>query len=756
MVAFHFNPGDVVIIDEERFDPVMPIENGIALRPQKGGNPRPYSWTEVTTSWLERRLRIERALGSGLPAKLAEDMRKDISVFTPEQQETTRYRMKFVRSLEFVLSLRQVRRKSQFRPAGTKPPCRISLRPESLDRLCERVARIVGNNGRKRPPSGAALLDWYDRYRKSGRCYCSLVPQDHHKGNWGTRHHPIAAETMQEYATFYYLQAERPPVSETFKVVRDEIRNRLRRAGVDKDLRAEGNLDPCAIEKLIPSDKSFYRLVQKLRERDRIAYRDDARTADRKLRIKGKGPQYGRIGAALQIDTTELPIVLRDPKNNLAFKQVQLTFGIDVASRGITGFYVGLERGWATIQETLRMTMLPKTWVAGMEGIDNSWDCTVKPVKVLTDQGADYRSESLVLACAQLGIRLMHTPAGHPELKGVVERLFRRAKSNMFAGIPGSLFKNGERRVEYDAAGNAILDMPQVLWIVTKFIADIYMVDWHNGIADTPANRWKVLHDQYHAPMVDEIDQLIPMISKRIPRSLQHTGIRWEGLDYGAGSDELQKLRFDVDVTGVQFDITIDAFDISRAYTLHPTTGRWIALRCSDPEVRGRTMHEHLVVQAERNLRQRQHQRAHRPALDAASRSVRAGAETVFRRRHTMRIASRHARRVTDQPDPMAKMKAEAMPLEHMPELSMGPNAGRGHSSKSFESRPRPPRPTEGIPSGSRPAPPPPGPVRAAIVASTGTPHTARRRAPPLPSAAIPTPAEHSSGIMEPTYVDFF
>ena len=68
-------------------------------------------------------------------------------------------------------------------------------------------------------------------------------------------------------------------------------------------------------------------------------------------------------------------------------------------------------------------------------------------VSFFTDQGADYRSESLVLTCAQLGIRLMHTPAGHPDLKGVVERLFRRAKGNMFAGIPGSLFKNGERRI---------------------------------------------------------------------------------------------------------------------------------------------------------------------------------------------------------------------------------------------------------------------------------------------------------------------
>ena len=442
MTAFRFYPGDVVVIDDERFDPLLPIEGGIALRPQAGGKARPHAWTEVTRLWSECRLRIERAQGAGLSKKLVEDMRKDISVFTPEQQAAARYRMKFVRALEFVLSLRHVKRTSQFRPAQTKPPCRIVLREDSLDRLCERVAKVVGRNGRKRRPSGAALLDWYERYRKSGRCYCALVPQSHRQGNWGTRHHPIAASTMKEYAEFYFLQPERPPVSETFKVVRDEIRERLRKAGVEAELRAKGDLAPDAIEQFVPSDKSFYRVVQKLRERDLIAYRDDAGTADRKLRIKRQGPRSDRLGQVLQIDTTELPVVLRDPDNGLAYKQVQLTFAVDHASRGITGFYVGLERGWATIQECLRMTMLPKTWVAGMDGIENAWDCTVKPARVLTDQGADYRSNSLILACAQLGIRLTHTPAGSPDMKGTVERLFRRAKLEMFAGMPGSLFKN--------------------------------------------------------------------------------------------------------------------------------------------------------------------------------------------------------------------------------------------------------------------------------------------------------------------------
>lgn len=759
MTPFRLHPGDFIVFDGERWDPELLLENGIALRPHAGGNSRPFTWTDMTRFWSDRRLTITRAGMAGLPAKLVVDMRKDISVFSEHQQAVARYRMKFIRALEFALSLREVGRRSLFRPARIKPKSKIILTAASLDRLCERVAKQIRNKPKDDMPcSGAALLDWYARYRKSGRCYCALVPQYHHQGRWGTRHHKIAVEVMNEYAAFYFLQPERPAVASLFAIVSDAIRNKLREAGVDKDLREAGNLDPDAIETLVPDIKSFYRLIDKVRRRDLITYRDDAQTADRTLRLKQAGRRYTRPGEAIQIDTTELPVVLCDPEQSIAYKHVQFTLAVDLATRAPLGFYVGLERGWATIQETLRMTMLPKDWVATMHDIVNPWPCTLRPELVFTDQGADYRSESLVTATSQLAIRLMHTPAGHPDLKGAVERLFRTAKQAIFDGIPGRLFKDGGRRVDYDPSGNAILTMDQAIWVVTKFLVDYYMIDWHEGIGGSPLDRWNKLVDRKRVEWVDDVDQLISLISTRCRRTVQHTGVEWEGLHYGAGSEELQELLWERKLKGVKFDIGIDALDVGRAYLLEPGSGRWITLQCNDPDAHGRTKHEHKLIRAGRNADKRAHKRKHRAALDATKRALKLGTEEVFRSRLAKRVAAQEARRTVKVRDPMAAQKTEAMDLGPMPSLTDGPNAVAPRpTSRRQQLRPRlPPVPVPG-PSRTGPIPTVPAIGGAPTAPTTAAEiRVARRRAPMLPKTALPSSGESPQVARKASYVRFY
>ncbi len=178
MNPFRLTEKDVVIIDGVRFAPATLLVNGIALRPEGGGASKPHQWDELTKLWLEERLRIEPEPGKGLPRKLVEDMRRDISSFGAEQQKIALRRLRYVRALEFGLSLRNMRRAVQYRPARAKKPSRIVLKAQSLDLVCERVAKVIEPNGVADAPSGAALLQWYRRYQRSGRCFSALVPQE--------------------------------------------------------------------------------------------------------------------------------------------------------------------------------------------------------------------------------------------------------------------------------------------------------------------------------------------------------------------------------------------------------------------------------------------------------------------------------------------------------------------------------------------------------------------------------------------------
>ena len=58
------------------------------------------------------------------------------------------------------------------------------------------------------------------------------------------------------------------------------------------------------------------------------------------------------------------------------------------------------------------------------------------PQRFYTDNGACYRSRHLKLACARLGIELVHTPPYRPQGRGKVERLFRTVREQWLQDQP--------------------------------------------------------------------------------------------------------------------------------------------------------------------------------------------------------------------------------------------------------------------------------------------------------------------------------
>ncbi|HJE22857.1 MAG TPA: DDE-type integrase/transposase/recombinase [Methylorubrum populi] len=647
MGPFKLTNRDIVVIDDLRWLPTTALEDGIALRPIDGGPAKAHSWHELVMLWVDRRMRIEPEPCKGLPATLIEDMRRDISGFTEQQQSEAIRRAKYIRLLEFAIELRDGRRVTSNRPDRKRKNRHIVLKAKELDWWCKRWARQIEPGGVSQAPCGGSLIQWYRRYKLSGGLRSALVPQSHRQGNRVPRLSPIAVKVMNEFARNQYLQREQPKASKIFPHVRDEIRVVARKAGVPED----------DIAGIIPNIQSFYKIIRSMGSLETEIYRGDAKKSKHRHRIKALGPRYEWIGQAVQIDSTELPMVVRDPATGLTFKQVTLTVVIDLATRAIVGWYVGLEKGFATIQEALRMTMMPKTWMSKLDGITNEYLATVKPSVVFTDQGSDYRSNDLVVTCGQLNIRLKHTPAGAPDLKGIVERQFLTSKQGMFAGMPGSLFKNGDRFSDYRAGDHVEMTMEQVNWIVCKFVADVWMQEWASGIEDSPAGAWRRLSNIRHPEMAPSIDHLVPLVSKVQEKvTIQHTGVEWMNLFYGFGSEALQELLNREGPGKRQYRMRIDALDVGRAYLL--VDGEWIVLAASDPAARGRPVHDHLVIRAEARSRKKRHERVHQPDMDAAKRRLYAPAEARNNKRAAQRISSRKARLLVEEVDNLAEMKA--------------------------------------------------------------------------------------------------
>jgi putative transposase len=111
----------------------------------------------------------------------------------------------------------------------------------------------------------------------------------------------------------------------------------------------------------------------------------------------------------VQIDHTQSDAFVVDPWFRLSLGRPWLTLAIDIASRCVVGFYVGMERPNAgTVALLLSRIALPKApWLATL-GLDASWPMQRIPKVLHMDNAAEFKSKALRAGCAQYGIELMY------------------------------------------------------------------------------------------------------------------------------------------------------------------------------------------------------------------------------------------------------------------------------------------------------------------------------------------------------------
>lgn len=141
------------------------------------------------------------------------------------------------------------------------------------------------------------------------------------------------------------------------------------------------------------------------------------------------------------------------------------------------------------------------------------------PRKLIVDNGAAYKSESLQSICARLSIRLIYCPAGEPEGKGKLERYHRTFRELFLNEINLQSIKNLD-------------DLNARLWV---WIENIYHQRIHSGLDGkmTPLERFRqdLVHirplDRQSASKIDDI------FYHRVLRLVRKNGtVSWEGKFY--------------------------------------------------------------------------------------------------------------------------------------------------------------------------------------------------------------------------------
>jgi putative transposase len=351
-----------------------------------------------------------------------------------------------------------------------------------------------------------------------------------------------------------YLVPERP----TFRELVRQVAARCRRRGEQP-----------------PDARTIRRRVEDIDPVERARLRKDEAAQEGMKATPGR-LQIERPLDLVQIDHTQMDIVVVDEETRQFVTRPWLTLGIDVFSRMVTGFALSFDPPQRTsVGLCLLHSVFDKTaWLREFE-IDLPWPVAGLPRRLGVDNGAEFHSKDFVTACREFGVRVEHRPAGQKHFGGHIERLIG-TQMGAIRLLPGTTHGSVTARQGYDPQDSAVLTMKELEKWLTLEIVGKYHQTVHRSLLRPPIAVWRDWEDKI--PFELPPDRLAFWISflPSEARSLQRDGIHLFHIRYWSDA-----LRGDVGRAPDPLTVKYDPRDMSRVF-VRRMTGRWIEARYRD------------------------------------------------------------------------------------------------------------------------------------------------------------------------------
>lgn len=321
-----------------------------------------------------------------------------------------------------------------------------------------------------------------------------------------------------------------------------------------------------------------------------VAAREGERVASLRFdAIEGKIPDANWPLAIVEVDHTELPVMIVDDINRRPINRPWVTFAIDVFSRVIPGMYLSLYHPSAmSAGMCISHAILPKEkWLAD-RGIDAEWPCWGVMGSLHMDNAREFRGNMLRKACEEYSVDLHLRPVKKPHYGAHIERLMGTVSEELKA-VPGTTFSGPKEKGEYDAEGNAIMTLSELERWLVYFIAK-YHHRIHGGIGMSPLEKYRegLLGTKTSpgrglpARRLDEEKVRIDFMPFE-ERTIQDYGVLW---DVHYFSDVLRPWINATDPDNPrakrQFRFRRDPRDISEIYFFEPNAKRYFAVPYRD------------------------------------------------------------------------------------------------------------------------------------------------------------------------------
>lgn len=523
-----------------------------------------------------------------------------------------------------------------------------SLADSDLLRLIDQVALKIDDKRRPRPMT---VRKWATFYLSGRWDIRAMVPSWHRRGNRVARQYIIQdgrrftlpsqeSEDLLAVALREYLRRERPKAASCYRYV--------------KSCFARENAQRSAMRQLkVPSRSTAFRRLAAMDPYEKAYFRYGKARADELLKLKGDGPGVSFPLERVEMDATRLDVFVVAPGSGLVIGRPWITVAIDYFSRAILGFYLGFEPPSAnTVMNCLRHAIGPKDYYVERFGSEAfEWPMHGVPLLVVVDNAREYFSETVEDAALQLGFDVQQHPVKWPNWKGTIERFFRTLNEGALAWLPGKSFRSVAEKGDYDAETVAVLELPTLEDLVTKWIILEHNTTRHEGIGDVPARLWAEGVKKVPPSLPPRMQDLDVLLAYTRTMTLTSKGVQFQNLYYRSEAVHAILLRAG---QSVKVKVKIDDRDISVLRVLDPDSGQYIPLpvqgRYAD-YAKGLSLAEHLAVQ--RYRRQVSDDAENRPDLiDARDMLAEEMASLLGRKRarglDKMRAARINAHRLVD------------------------------------------------------------------------------------------------------------
>lgn len=211
-------------------------------------------------------------------------------------------------------------------------------------------------------------------------------------------------------------------------------------------------------------------------------------------------------GSRYQIDATiaDVFLVSRYDRGRIIGRPV-LYIIIDVFSRMVVGFYVGLEGpSWVGAMMALASTVADKVALCrsfGLEILPQDWPCQALPQVLLSDRG-ETAGKAIETLIKTFKVHVETAAPFRADWKGIVEQQFRLLHAEFAPYAPGYVQTDYQERGGNDYRLDATLDVDQFTYIILCCILqhnNVHMIkDYHrdpdmvaDGVKTVPIELWE-------------------------------------------------------------------------------------------------------------------------------------------------------------------------------------------------------------------------------------------------------------------------